>query len=79
MPWLANIKDYLSSELEYLKGVGFPIALRSNALTCLVLGKQRLPFKRVFSQAQIQLRTKFGREMVELPLKEKITMKDKRC
>lgn len=41
--------------------------------------KQRVPFKRVFEQAQTQLRTKFGMQMVELPAKEKITMKDKRC
>jgi hypothetical protein len=43
------------------------------------MSKQRVPFKRVFQQAQKQLRTKFGMEMVELPVKEKITMKDKRC
>jgi melanoma-associated antigen len=43
------------------------------------MSKQRVPFKRVFQQAQTQLRTKFGMEMVELPVKEKITMKDKRC
>jgi hypothetical protein len=44
-----------------------------------VMSKQRVPFRRVFEQAQNQLRTKFGMEMVELPMKEKITMKDKRC
>ncbi|KIN04424.1 hypothetical protein OIDMADRAFT_116466, partial [Oidiodendron maius Zn] len=43
-----------------------------------VMSKQRVPFRRVFEQAQKQLRAKFGMEMVELPVKEKITMKDKR-
>ncbi len=43
-----------------------------------VIGKQRGSFKRVFESAQIQLRTKFGMEMVELPVREKTTMKEKR-
>ena len=45
----------------------------------VVMSKQRVPFRRVFEQAQRQLRTKFGMELVELPVREKITMKDKRC
>lgn len=45
----------------------------------VVMSKQRVPFRRVFEQAQKQLRAKFGMEMVELPVKEKITMKEKRC
>jgi hypothetical protein len=44
----------------------------------LVIGKQRGSFKRVFDAAQIQLRTKFGMQMVELPTKERTTLKDKR-
>lgn len=44
-----------------------------------VMFGQRVPFRRVFQQAQKQLKTKFGMQMVELPVKEKITMKDKRC
>ena len=44
-----------------------------------MIGKQhRGAFKRVFEQAQNQLRTKFGMEMVELPVKTKNTMKEKR-
>lgn len=43
-----------------------------------VIGKQRGSFKRVFEGAQEQLRNKFGMEMVELPAKERTTMKDKR-
>jgi hypothetical protein len=39
--------------------------------------KQRVPFKRVFDQAQKQLRLKFGMEMIELPVKEKTTTKAK--
>ncbi|KAG4437479.1 hypothetical protein IFR05_007034 [Cadophora sp. M221] len=45
-----------------------------------VIGKQnRGAFKRVFESAQNQLRTKFGMEMVELPIKTKNTMKEKRA
>ncbi|KAH7308802.1 MAGE family-domain-containing protein [Rhexocercosporidium sp. MPI-PUGE-AT-0058] len=45
-----------------------------------VIGKQhRGAFKRVFESAQNQLRTKFGMEMVELPVKTKNTMKEKRA
>lgn len=44
----------------------------------IVIGKQRGSFRRVFDAAQMQLRTKFGMEMVELPMKEKTSLKDKR-
>jgi len=44
----------------------------------LVIGKQRGNFKRVFDAAQQQLRAKFGMEMVQLPAREKVTMKEKR-
>lgn len=43
-----------------------------------VFGKHKAPFQQVFGEAQIQLRNKFGMEMVELPLKEKITLKERR-
>lgn len=45
----------------------------------LVLGNNgRGSFKRVFEAAQKQLRSKFGMEMIELPAREKVTLKDKR-
>ena len=44
----------------------------------LVIGKQRRSFKRVFEAAQKQLQKKFGMEMVELPAREKVTMREKR-
>lgn len=47
-------------------------------LTTTVIGKQRGRFKRTFEGAQHQLRTKFGMEMVELPVREKVTMKERR-
>jgi hypothetical protein len=43
-----------------------------------VFGKNKAAFKKVFEIAQDQLRHHFGMEMVELPLKEKITLKDRR-
>ncbi|KAE8448749.1 hypothetical protein EG329_008964 [Mollisiaceae sp. DMI_Dod_QoI] len=53
--------------------------IRRTGITEKVIGKQRGSFKRVFESAQIQLRTKFGMEMVELPVREKTTMKEKRA
>ena len=35
-------------------------------------------FKDVFAQAQLQLRTVFGVEMVELPSREKVTVQQRR-
>jgi melanoma-associated antigen len=43
-----------------------------------VFGKHKVPFKHVFDAAQEQLRKKFGMEMIELPLKEKVTERDRR-
>jgi hypothetical protein len=43
-----------------------------------VTGKHRGSFKRVFDAGQKQLRTKFGMMLVELPAREKTTMKEKR-
>ena len=42
------------------------------------MAKQRVPFKRVFDLAQLQLRSIFGMQMVELPGREKVTLKDRR-
>jgi hypothetical protein len=55
------------------------LPIRRTGITEKVIGKQRgNNFKQIFSQAQAQLRTKFGMEMLELPGKEKVTMKEKR-
>jgi hypothetical protein len=40
--------------------------------------KRRGPFKRIFDLTQQQLRTKFGMAMVELPVREKATLREKR-
>jgi len=42
------------------------------------MGKQRAPFKSTFDAAQRELRSKFGMELVELPGKERVTLKEKR-
>jgi hypothetical protein len=49
-----------------------------SALIIAVLGKQHRAFKRAFEGAQKHLRSKFGMEMVELPQREKATLKAKR-
>jgi len=54
-------------------------AIYHSTLTIAVLGKQHRVFRRVFDAAQKQLRSKFGMEMVELPQREKVTIKAKRC
>jgi hypothetical protein len=43
-----------------------------------VLGTNGRKFKDVFSQAQGHLRDVFGMEMVELPVKEKVTLAQRR-
>ncbi|KAH8597710.1 MAGE family-domain-containing protein [Bisporella sp. PMI_857] len=53
--------------------------IRRADITEKVFMKKRIPFKRIFDLAQGQLREKFGMMMVELPTKEKITMKEKRA
>lgn len=52
-------------------------ATESSKLTGAVFNKRRVPFKRVFDAAQQQLKNKFGMQMVALPEKEKITIKEK--
>lgn len=42
-----------------------------------VFGKNKASWKKVFDSTQLQLKKKFGMEMVELPLKEKVTLKDR--
>ena len=44
-----------------------------------VLGAQTRQFKTVFAQAQQHLNTVFGMEMVELPMREKVTIQQKRA
>jgi hypothetical protein len=44
----------------------------------VVFLKKRVNFKRIFDLSQKQLRTKFGMALVELPVREKTTMKEKR-
>ena len=44
----------------------------------VVLGPHGRQFKRVFDQTQKELRDKFGMEMVELPMREKITISQRR-
>lgn len=44
-----------------------------------VLGAQSRQFRSVFDEAQVQLRSVFGMEMVELPLKEKVTIQQRRA
>ena len=43
-----------------------------------VLGSQGRQFKKVFDQAQTELRAVFGMEMVELPAREKVTLQQRR-
>lgn len=43
-----------------------------------ILGSAGRQFKKVFDQAQMELRSVFGMEMVELPAKEKVTVQQKR-
>lgn len=53
--------------------------LRRADISAKVLGTHTRQFKAVFAQAQEQLRQVFGMEMTELPVKEKITLQQKRA
>lgn len=52
--------------------------IRRGDITEKVLGSQGRQFKKVFDQAQSDLRSVFGMEMVELPAKEKVTIRQRR-
>lgn len=43
-----------------------------------VFGNRRVNFKLIFAAAQDQLKQVFGMQMVELPLREKVTVKERR-
>ncbi|KAK0344834.1 hypothetical protein LTR91_009161 [Friedmanniomyces endolithicus] len=53
--------------------------IRRQTIREKVLGSAGRQFKPVFEQAQLQLRSVFGMEMVELPEKEKVTLAQKRA
>ncbi|KAI0384589.1 MAGE-domain-containing protein [Hypomontagnella monticulosa] len=53
------------------------IPIRRDGIRDKVLGNNSRSFRRVFEDAQLQLRKVFGMEMVELPVKEKRTLKEK--
>ncbi|KAI5202252.1 hypothetical protein AUEXF2481DRAFT_82402 [Aureobasidium subglaciale EXF-2481] len=53
--------------------------VRRADITAKVLGTNARHFKAVFNEAQIQLRGTFGMEMTELPLREKVTLAQRRA
>lgn len=53
-------------------------AIRRDGIKEKVLGDQGRAFKRVFDGAQQTLRTIFGMQMVELPVRDKVTKEEKR-
>ncbi|KAG0651572.1 hypothetical protein D0Z07_1727 [Hyphodiscus hymeniophilus] len=55
------------------------VPIKRANITEKVMSKQRVPFKRVFELAQMQLKHVFGMQMVELPGKEKFTLKERRA
>ncbi|KAJ9637323.1 hypothetical protein H2201_001718 [Coniosporium apollinis] len=53
--------------------------IRRADISAKVLGTHGRQFKAVFQEAQLQLRATFGMEMTELPLKEKVTLQQRRA
>lgn len=53
------------------------IPIRRDGIRDKVLGNNPRAFKKVFDGAQLSLRRVFGMEMVELPVKEKRTLREK--
>ncbi|KAK4988410.1 hypothetical protein LTR50_003924 [Elasticomyces elasticus] len=54
------------------------IPVRRTEITAKVLGAQSRQFNAVFAEARLQLQSVFGMEMVELPLKDRVTIAQKR-
>jgi hypothetical protein len=79
MLWPASTKEGRSNEQKCQRRVRcYLIIWLFTRLIKIVLAKQRVPFKKVFELAQVQLKTVFGMEMVELPAREKVSLKEKR-
>lgn len=53
------------------------LPIRRDGIRDKVLGNNPRAFKKVFDAAQLSLKRAFGMEMVELPMKEKRTLKEK--
>lgn len=53
------------------------IPIRRDDIRTKVFGKQKAKYNQVFDSAQNELRRVFGMQMVELPLKEKTTLKER--
>ncbi|KAF1350951.1 MAGE family-domain-containing protein [Delphinella strobiligena] len=53
--------------------------IRRADITSKVLGAQTRQFKMVFSEAQSELKAVFGMQMTELPLREKVTLQQRRA
>ncbi|KAL7947948.1 MAGE family domain-containing protein [Trichoderma barbatum] len=76
----SNVEDQLAKKLvryaiscEYSRTV-----MRRDGIKERVLGKQGRSFRRIFELAQTQLRTIWGMELRELPVREKMTLHEKR-
>lgn len=50
----------------------------SNLMESSVLGNQGRSFKRIFARAQEQLRSVWGMELRELPVREKMSLQERR-
>ncbi|POS84706.1 hypothetical protein EPUL_004114, partial [Erysiphe pulchra] len=53
--------------------------IKRSGITEKIIGKQQGGFKRVFEETQQQLRSRFGLELVELPARQKVTLREKKA
>ena len=78
MLWPASTKDCQSGGKASQTKVRINLSSKDGSNKA-VIGKQRgNNFRKIFAAAQDQLRAKFGMELIEVPSKEKVTMKEKR-
>jgi hypothetical protein len=78
---MPNTQDQLVKKLvRYALACEYQrLPIRRAGITEKVIGNQRgHNLRKIFGAAQDQLRTKFGMELMELPQREKVTMKEKR-
>jgi hypothetical protein len=79
MHWPASTHEYQSSGKTLARKVRAVLSsILSFNLTLAVLGTNTRMFKHVFEAANSQLMDVFGMQMVELPSREKVTVRQKR-
>ncbi|RKF58806.1 putative mage family protein [Erysiphe neolycopersici] len=75
-----DINQTVKNLVRYVLACDYQRAtVKRSGITEKIIGKQRGGFKRVFEETQQQLRNRFGLELVELPARQKVTLREKKA